>query len=147
MAVLDRIRAVLISVLIALVAVLAAAVVLGVLLRQYPPLPYPTAEGKTIDHARNNHSQVGRVLPLPQHRVGITISCQGAGTVDVIIGVAGHTTAATRTSCGSTTDGAAYVLSTLPGTSYRWRVQCHASTRWAVTFSEPLDDGGGTLTP
>ncbi len=114
MAVLDRIRAVLISLLALLVAALTAAVVLGVVLRPAPPLDYPVAEGRAIDHARNDHSQTGRWLHLPQHRVGVIVSCQGSGHIDVTIGTTAASTAATRTSCSSIPGGAAYVLSTFP---------------------------------
>lgn len=147
MGVLDRIRSVLIGVLVGLVAVLTAAIVLGVLLRPVALMPYPTAEGRTIDHARNDRSQTGRRLHLPQHRVGITVSCHGTGQVEVSIGTASGSVAGTLTSCTSSPDGAAYVLSTLAGTDYGWRVQSRTHTRWAVTFSEPVDDGAGHLTP
>jgi hypothetical protein len=146
MAVLDRLRGVLIAAVVALIVVLAGAVVLGVVLRSAQPLPFPTSQGRTIDQARNDHSEAGRRLHLTGNRVGILVSCRGSGDVVVSIGTPA-TTGGVGTHCTPTADGAGYVLADLPAAHYSWRVQSRAGTRWAVTFSDPLDEGGGDLVP
>jgi hypothetical protein len=144
-AVLDRLRRALITAVVVLVVVLVGAIVLGVVLRPARPLPFPTSQGRTIDQARNDHSETGRALHLTRHRVGILISCQGSGEVDVSIGT--PPTGGVRTRCTPTADGAGYVLSELSANTYRWHVRSRAGTRWAVTFSDPIDDGAGELVP